>query len=517
MDQFFVGGLTEGGRLMFRQKAFWVTMAFVSAAVLVTVAAWRLPALISELSYAAERGQSLAMRELLSSDQLGPMGFQAVAKALRPSVVSINSVSRIRTRAPRPRTPFPDLPEEFRWFFGPDIERFFELPFPQEFIQRGLGSGVIVSEDGYVLTNYHVVAQAQEIEVTLSDGRRFPAKIVGTDERTDLAVLKIDARGLVPAVLGDSDKVEVGEWVVAIGSPFGLDQTVTAGIISAKGRADVGIADYEDFIQTDAAINPGNSGGPLVNMRGEVIGINTAIASRSGGFMGIGFAIPSNMAKVVKDAIIAHGRMERGYLGITLQPLTEELAQSFGYSGTKGALVADVLPDEPAAKAGIQPGDIIVEYNGVPIESVNQLRNAVATTRPGTKVSIVVFRQGKRIELKDVEIGRFPDELPSRRLPAREEVVPDLGVSVQTLTPEVARQLGVPETETSVVVTGVEPGSLAATAGIRPGDIIQVVGNRRVTNVAEFRDALRNLGQEGIRMQIRRGDTRLFIFLRSGR
>jgi serine protease Do len=507
------GGKEE--ETMNRTRALWLTVAMVAAATTLVIAAWRLPAVISELSYAAERGQSLANRELLASGQVGPAGFQAVAKALRPSVVSINSVSKIRPRPPRGQ-PFGQLPEEFRWFFGPDFERFFELPFPEEFAQRGLGSGVIISEDGYILTNNHVVAQADQIEVTLSDGRRFPAKIIGTDERTDLAVLKIDAKGLVPAVLGDSDAVEVGEWVVAIGSPFGLDQTVTAGIISAKGRADVGIADYEDFLQTDAAINPGNSGGPLVNMRGEVIGINTAIASRSGGFMGVGFAIPSNMAKAVKDAIITHGRVERGYLGITLQPLTEELAQSFGYPGTKGALVADVLADQPAAKAGIRPGDIIVEYNGAPVESVNQLRNAVATTKPGSKVDITVFREGRRVEIKGVEIGQFPEGMPSRG-PVRQEVVPNLGLSVQTLTPELARQLEVPESERGVVVTAVEPGSLAAMAGIRPGDIIQVVGDRPVTNVGEFRTALRDLGKDGIRLQIRRGDTRLFVFLRGGR
>ncbi|MCS7238543.1 MAG: DegQ family serine endoprotease [Thermoguttaceae bacterium] len=493
---------------MNRHKAWMVTVAMLLAAGILAAAAWRLPALISELSYAAERGQAQALREALASGQAGPAGFQAVARAIRPSVVSINSVTKIRSTAPRlPRAPFPDLPEEFRWFFEP------RLPFPEEFVQRGLGSGVIVSADGYILTNHHVVARATEIEVTLSDGRRFPGKVVGSDERTDLAVVKIEATGLVPAVLGNSDAVEVGEWVVAIGSPFGLDQTVTAGIISAKGRSDVGIADYEDFIQTDAAINPGNSGGPLVNMRGEVIGINTAIASRTGGFMGVGFAIPSNMAKAVMDAILTHGRVERGFLGVTLQPLTEELAESFGYKGTKGALVADVTPDQPAAKAGIKPGDIIVEYNGTPVESVTQLRNAVAMTRPGTKVNIVVVREGRRVELRGVEIGQFPEDLPVRGVP-REEAVQDLGLSVQTLTPSAAQELGLPEDEKGVVVTGVEPGSLAAMAGIRPGDVIQAVGDRPVTNVSEFRAAIKDLGGTGIRLQIRRGDTRLFIFLR---
>lgn len=502
---------------MNRQKGCWVVPAMVLVAALLAFAAWRLPTMISELSYAAERGQVQALREALASGQAGPAGFQAVARAIRPSVVSISSVTRVRTQPSRPRrSPAPDLPEQFRWFFGPDFAPFFELPFPEEFAQRGLGSGVIVSADGYILTNHHVVARATEIEVTLSDGRRFPAKIVGSDERTDLAVVKIEATGLIPAVLGNSDAVEVGEWVVAIGSPFGLEQTVTAGIISAKGRSDVGIADYEDFIQTDAAINPGNSGGPLVNMRGEVIGINTAIASRSGGFMGVGFAIPSNMAKAVMEAILAHGRVERGYLGVTLQPLTEELAQSFGFEGTRGALVADVVADQPAAKAGIQPGDIIVEFNGKPVESVTQLRNMVAMTRPGTKVNIVVVREGRRVELKGVEIGQFPEEMPIRGRPRQQEVT-DLGLSVQTLTPDVARELGLPENERGVVVTDVAPGSLAAMAGIRPGDVIQAVGNKPVTNVSEFRAALSEAGQQGVRLLIRRGDTRLFVFLRGRR
>ncbi len=500
---------------MNRTKGWWIAAGLLMGLALVAFLMWWLPVVIADLTLAAERGQVQALREALAAGQGGPVGFQAVARAIRPSVVSISSLAKIPVQGPRSRRPpMPNIPDEFRWFFGPDLDRFFQFPDPEEFTRRGLGSGVIVSADGYILTNHHVVAQATEIEVTLSDGRRFSGKIVGSDERTDLALVKIDATGLIPAVLGNSEAVEVGEWVLAVGSPFGLEQTVTAGIISAKGRSDVGIADYEDFIQTDAAINPGNSGGPLVNMRAEVIGINTAIATRgAAGFQGVGFAIPSNMAKAVMEAILRHGRVERGYIGVTLQPLTEELSRSFGYEGTKGALVADVVPDGPASKAGVQPGDIIVEFDGKSVEGVTQLRNMVAMTRPGTKVNIVVFREGRRVELRGVEIGQFPEDTPIRGVPRREQV-PNLGLSVQTLTPQVAATLGLPENEKGVVVTEVEPGSLAAMAGIRPGDVIQVVGNRQVTTAQEFRDALREAGQQGIRLQIRRGDTRLFVFLR---
>ncbi len=502
-------------------RVVWVVLLAGLLGALAVASAWWLPNMIAALSYAAESGQARAARESLAAGnpaEQWSQTFQQVAKAVRPSVVSITAVSRIRSAAPRrmPSPPFSPFPEEFRRFFGEDFDRFFfEMPMPEEFVQRGLGSGVIISEDGYILTNNHVVARADEVEVHLSDRRSFRARVVGTDDKTDLAVLKIEATSLVPAQLGDSDALEVGQWVLAIGSPFGLDQTVTAGIISAKGRANVGIADYEDFIQTDAAINPGNSGGPLVNLRGEVIGINTAIASRTGAFMGVGFAIPSNMAIAVKDAIIKIGRVERGWLGVSLQPLTEELAQSFGYSSTQGALISDVLPDQPGAKAGLQPGDIIVEFNARPIESANQLRNLVAATPPGTKVTIGVFRKGQRLTLQAVLTLR--DDRLAAAGPRGQEFLGNLGLRVQPLTPEIAQQLDLPENERGVVVMQVEPGSLAAMAGIQPGDLIQAVGDRPVNSVADLREALQELSQgRGIRLQIRRGDARLFVFLRSG-
>jgi serine protease Do len=280
-----------------------------------------------------------------------------------------------------------------------------------------MGTGVIVSEDGYILTNNHVVRGADEVEVILSTNRRLKAKIVGTDKATDVAVLKVSAKGLAAARLGSSENMEVGDWVLAIGSPFGLDQTVTAGIVSAKGRANVGITDYEDFIQTDAAINPGNSGGPLVNLKGEVIGINTAIASRSGGSSGVGFAIPSDMVRRVMESILDNGRVDRGWLGVGIQDLDEDLARSFGLKSTRGALVSGVLPAGPAAKAGLKSGDVLLKVAGQEVRDANHLRHLVAGIEPKKKVRLEVFREKQSIEV-EVTIGlRDVDQLSRRVIP----------------------------------------------------------------------------------------------------
>ncbi len=482
-----------------------------------------LPSIVQRLSYAAEAGRAQAAQQQLAVAHDLSTAFRYAAKALRPSVVSISSVKKIAAQASTRRVP-PNLPEEFRGFFDDDLfERFFDQVPQRGLLQRGLGSGVIISADGYILTNNHVVRDADEVTVTLSDGQQFQAKTVGTDAETDLAVLKIDATGLVPAGLGDSDAIEVGEWVLAIGSPMGLDQTVTAGIISAKGRSNVGITQFENFIQTDAAINPGNSGGPLVNLQGEVVGINTAIASRTGGNLGIGFAIPSNMALHIKDAILRDGKVERGWLGAAIQDLTRELADSFNFDSVDGVLVGDVVADGPAAKAGLAAKDIVLQLNGRPMTSAAQLRNAVAALRPGSRAELLVFRDGRQLTIR-VEIGNRAElakvlqgAAPADEPPAEQDAE-ELGVTVQTLTPQLANQLRVDGGVRGVVVTKVEPGSLAERAGLEPRDIITEVGNTAVVDALGFSAVIQQQDLAGgIRLQAIRDSVRRFVFIRASR
>jgi serine protease Do len=467
----------------------------------------------SHSAYAAEKDQAAAAREQLKHAADLSKAFQHTSQAVRPSVVTIISVKRIRPVLRQQRGVNPlfrnyPLPE----FFGEDFfDRFFGHRTPEHgFEQRGLGTGVIVTKDGYILTNNHVVGDADEVTVKLSDSRDYQASVVGTDEKTDLAVLKIDAEDLVPAVFGDSDELEVGEWVLAVGNPFGLGHTVTAGIVSAKGRANVGIADYEDFIQTDAAINPGNSGGPLLNLSAEVVGINTAIATRTGTYMGIGFAIPSNMARSIMKSILEKGRVDRGWLGVVIQDLNDDLSQSFGYESTNGVLVSDVMPDGPAAKAGLRAGDIVTEYDGKPMGDMNQFRNAVAATTPGRKVDIRVFR-GKGYKTLAVQVGQLEGQT---RLAWGADPSGELGLTVQTVTPEIARQLGYGDVH-GVVVTGVEPGSPADKAGIRPRDVITDVADDPIENIADFRAAMSKQDlKKGVRMRLNTGGARRFAFVK---
>ncbi|MBI3463789.1 MAG: DegQ family serine endoprotease [Planctomycetes bacterium] len=500
-----------------RRTTIWLVLILVTLGGL----SLAIPKGVAVLSYAAESGKAAAAREHLTSALEFSQAFQHVAKAVRPSVVNISSTKRIQPIDRGQRRIDPRMPDEFRQFFGDDLfDRFFEVPTPRGgFVQQGLGTGVIVRKDGYILTNNHVISGADEVTVKLSDGRTFSGKTVGTDAQTEVAVLKIDASGLMPAEFGDSDAIEVGEWVLAVGNPFGLDQTVTAGIVSAKGRSGVGITRFEDFIQTDAAINPGNSGGPLVNLDGKVIGLNTAIATRTGGYMGVGFAIPSNIAKYVMDSMIKTGKVERGWLGAAVQNLTDDLAKSFDFNGTNGVLVGDVVPDSPAAKAGLEVGDIILKFNGKEMESRDQLVSNITATPPGTKAELDIVRNGKHKTVR-VELGRRDEGVdlhPVSGLPGTESSA-DLGLSVQSLTPELARQLGVDENEQGVAVSAVEPGSLAQRAGIRPKDIIAVVGNAPVHNVAEFRDAMKQQDiKRGIRLQLKSDGARRFVFLKSTR
>ena len=445
--------------------------------------------LLPSLCYAAEKAEARAAQEHLAKLEQASTAFRLVAKALRPSVVSIRATKILRAaEAPQFRHPFGDDPF-MRRFFGDDFfERFFgnQPHGGQQFRQSGIGTGVVVDAKGYVLTNNHVVADADEVVVQLSDKREFRIsrdeidKRVFTDPKSDLAVLKIDAKDLAPAKLGDSDKLEVGDWVVAIGNPFGLELTVTAGICSAKGRALANLAEYQDFIQTDAAINPGNSGGPLVNLRGEVIGINTAIFSRSGGYMGIGFAIPMNMARTIMDRLIEHGKVERGQLGVFIQDLTPDLAKSFGLKETKGVVVPKVVPDSPADKAGVKTGDVILEVGGKAVKNAQQLKNRVASLPIGKEVDVVVQRNGKKLTLKATIAAQ--QEGATSGLDA-------YGFEVQDLTPELARRFGYQDAE-GVVVGTVRPDSPADAAGLRPNDLIVAIQHRSVRNVAEFRQAL---------------------------
>jgi serine protease Do len=387
--------------------------------------------------------------------------------------------------------PFEGFGEDFlERFFG---RRFSEGQQPRE-RQQGAGSGFIISPDGQILTNYHVVGDADRVTVKLNDGREFTAKTIGTDEPSDIAVIKIEAKDLPVLRLGDSDAMEVGDWVIAAGNPFGLTESITVGVISAKGRSRLGIADFEDFIQTDAAINPGNSGGPLINLQGEAIGVNTAIASRSGGYMGIGFAIPSNMVKAVKDQLVTNGKVVRGYLGVRIQELTRALAQSMHLDTVEGVLVADVSKGSPAAKAGLKRGDVILAFNGRSMTDPGQLRNTVAMSAPGTKVPLQILRDNKKREVT-VELGELPREQTAARAGEETLAPARLGFNVQNLTPDIARQLGYDDTK-GVVVTQIDPRSEAYQAGVRRGMVIREVNHQEVNNLQDFQEAVQKAEQE---------------------
>ena len=443
--------------------------------------------------------------------------FVSVAERVMPAVVHINaSQKEARERPERPRDPRERMtpPERreferrFREFFGEGFERFFRQRPPERRESRSQGSGVIVDKSGVILTNNHLIENAGEIEVRLSDKRKFQAKVVGRDPKTDLAVLRIEGDGEFPvAELGDSDRLRIGQWAIAVGNPFGLDRTVTVGIISATGRQGVGVAAYESFIQTDAAINPGNSGGPLVNLDGRVIGINTAIVSVG---QGIGFAIPVNMARRVMPQLLTAGKVTRGWLGIRIQPLTADLAPSFGAREGEGVLVADVMPGSPAEAGGLKSGDVVLEFEGQKTPEVPDLQRAVADTPPGKVARVTILRDGKR-ESRDVKIG----EMPADESVAAARGLERWGVSVQSITPELARQFNL-SGGGGVLVSEVEDGSPAARAGVRPGDVILEVNRRTVRDVASFEEALARSEQDALVFLQREGRSQ-YVVMKSER
>jgi serine protease Do len=427
--------------------------------------------------------------------------FVSLAKKVGPSVVNVSTVQVRKTAEEMPGSEDDPFSQFWQRFFGGQIPR-----GPQR--QSGLGSGFIIDRDGTILTNYHVVDGADKITVTLSDGQSFTAKVLGKDQKTDIAIIKIDARQDLPTVsLGDSDRLDVGEWVMAIGNPFGLDHTVTSGIVSAKGRR-IGNGPYEDFIQTDASINPGNSGGPLVNMRGEVVGINTAIFSQSGGNIGIGFAIPTNLVKDLLPQLRAKGKIVRGFLGATIQKVTPEIAETMGLKQAQGALVADLTKDGPAARAGVKTGDVILALDGKEIRDSADLPLQVARLAPGKTVQAKVVRDGKELTLP-IAVG----EIKEKEVVASGETG-ELGLAVQKLTPDIAEELGLERTE-GVVITAVTPGSAADDAGLQRGDVIAEVNRHSVRTVADFKRETAKTGKgRSVLFLVRRGQGSLFLALK---
>ena len=438
--------------------------------------------------------------------------FTSVVKKAAPAVVHVRVEKSVKGGQMQDSLDFFNDPF-FERFFGPQFRHPRQEEQPREFKQQAAGSGFIISSDGHILTNNHVVADADTIMVRLEDEREYKAKVIGTDPQTDLALIKIDAQGLASLPLGDSDKLEVGEWVIAIGSPFELNQTVTVGVVSAKGRNRIGISDYENFIQTDAAINPGNSGGPLLNIYGEAVGMNTAIFSRSGGYMGIGFAIPSSMIKTIMDQLLEHGKVTRGWLGVVIQDITEDLAKSFGLENTRGALVSEVSEGSPAAEAGLQQGDVIVQVDGSPVKDVSALRNKIAMVAPGSKVDIQVMRDGKNEKIT-VTIGEQPTDFGAVGK-AGDESLQQMGLTLQDLTQELSDQFGYRQDQ-GVLVADVDPDSPADQAGLKPGQLIEEVNKRRVHNLRELKQVLAQSNTPNqVLLRIRAGEYSQYVVLRS--
>jgi serine protease Do len=490
-----------------RRPRIWIMGAVLAGVIVYAIIDG--PRIMGQISYQVQKGQIQAEREKLAEltkgDTLSPL-FVQVGKLLKPAVVEVRVTKKIKMQE------MPDIDQFFQHYFGNENNPFGAPgqgrrrgPQTREFLERGLGSGVVVdAKNGYIITNYHVVGGTDEAQVVLSDGRILKVEWAKSDPMTDLAVVKVNSGDLIDAPLGDSDKMEVGDWVLAIGSPVGLPQTVTAGIISASGRTTNDGASYQNFLQTDAAINRGNSGGPLVNMRGEVIGINSAIVSESGGNEGIGFAIPSNMVKNVMTQLIEKGKVTRGYLGVSIQGVDEKLAKSFNLPTTKGVLISSVTPGSPAAKAGLKAGDFILSVSGKSTENPNDLRNLVAGLEVGKAVKVEFYRNGQKNSV-EVSIEAQPANLfvAGQAPPPGESAANRFGLEVATMTGELAQQYGYKGVPTGVVITQIAAGSPADELGLKEGMVITQVQNQDIATAEQFNEATATAqAARGVRLRI---------------
>ncbi|MGE0824639.1 MAG: DegQ family serine endoprotease [Candidatus Binatia bacterium] len=481
----------------------------ITGVLLINLLLWRTSPLLARDWFGAEKADTPSPALTGGGNQLP--SFAGIAQKASPAVINIATAQKAIKRRRQPpfhppgRSPFGEddpFEEFFRHFFG---DR------PPRGQQRSLGSGFLISTDGYIMTNTHVIGDADKITVRLSNNEEYTAKVIGADDKTDIALIKINPQHPVPILaLGSSATLQVGDWVVAIGNPFGLEQTVTAGIVSAKGRV-IGAGPYDDFIQTDASINPGNSGGPLLNLNGEVVGINSAIFSQSGGNIGIGFAIPIDLAKSIVTQLKASGKVTRGWLGVAIQDVTPELATSFGLTEPTGALVADVTKDGPADKAGLKRGDVITAFLGTPITAAHDLPALVAQSPVGEKAEVTVLRDGKEKTLT-VTLGELTDQRASAEGGA--ESGANWGLTVANLTPETTRRFDLDPDEPGVVITDVDSGSPADDAGLQPGDVIQEVNRRAITSVDDFTTAVKaTTPKDTLLLLVRRQEGVLFFAL----